>query len=166
MSGFIPAPGGGSVSSQYAKTLKHLAALTHTGDTTETTVATVVIPGGTVTTGCRLLLDGLGNGGANDASSKLLRMKIGGTTVAQISFASANGVKFQKSYYIANAANSTWHTSNATNEQGASNAALVEQTGINWAADQTITFTLQNAANGDSLTIRALTLLLFGPGTL
>lgn len=126
---------------------------THTGNTTETTMVTVNLPAPNNGPNGWLRITTLWSTPVNDASAKNGRVRIGGTEV-------------DRSYLVSNRAHSkmtSLRNRGATNSQIASGATAQNSHSVTGAAVSTysfdmtgpltITFTIQNAANGDSTTL-------------
>lgn len=141
-------------SAPHTRTIAQSAvAVSHTGDLTETTLATVTIPGGSMGPNGSLFVETLfGKTGTTAAS---IRIKLNGTAVrAQSTGGDAS----------ANTAVRVWNRNSQSSQISFNTAAVYTTSGsttnataIDTSADVTLTITAQLGLAGDSITLEAYT---------
>jgi hypothetical protein len=132
--------------------------VSHTGDTTETTLATILVPGGSVGANGQIVIDY--DFTLTGTSAKTLRFKLGGTTLftssrttptldkGTIVIRNRNGTASQRASLLA-----------VTSSAAA--AASVTTATVDTTADQNITITGQLALGTESFTLEAYQVLLY-----
>lgn len=142
----------------YRVIAKSNVAVSHTGNTNDTTLATVTVPAGAMGANGRLRITSLWST-TNNANNKTGRVKFGGTTYT--SSVIANNASYRTQTEVSNR--------NATNSQvgypGGSglggSTAVVVTTAVDTTAEVTVLLTGQLASGADTITLESYVVELF-----
>jgi hypothetical protein len=129
-------------------------AVSKTGDTTETTLATITIPGGSMGPNGSVRVTTLWSC-TNSANTKTLRGKFGGTVYLTRAETATANIRHQ--FQVQNrgsAASQVGATGNLSTGWGISTSPLVTSS-VDTAADQVITLTAQLAVGTETITLEA-----------
>lgn len=132
-----------------------------TGSTTETTVFTGIIPGGSIGPNGALEIHYLISG-TNNANTKTMRIKLNGTTISAPVLLNQSSFKGHTMLSNRNSVSSQIMGSGAAGSSGTAfggSGGVVQTFSFNTAADITFTITLQLANSADSLNLESFTLL-------
>lgn len=132
-------------------------AVTHTGDTSETTLATITLPGGAMGANGRVRITTIWSAN-NDASNKTLRVKFGGTNYFAQNITTQQGWRHQNEIGNRNSASS--QIGNQNNAFGSLSAAPTTSA-VDTTSDVTILLTGQLADGADSVTLESYVVEVF-----
>lgn len=131
-------------------------ASTHTGNTTETTLATVVIPADILQLNGQLHIRSWWSAAANNANVKTTRVKFGGTVFSNPVLTSLRSLSYFTTIMNRNSASSQFGGSPTTVATGLGSSTAVFATGaIDTSSAQNLTFTIELANGSDSVTLEA-----------
>jgi hypothetical protein len=128
-------------------------AVGNTGNTTENTTRSKVIPANSLGADGALVLEWFVTGIAQGGVATTFRVKLGGTLIFSTTDTTAEVVSFRLVFLNLNATNSQWvsgHLAKATVVTGASPGIFA----IDTTVDETLSCTIQNGAVGDNWTDR------------
>lgn len=151
---------GGTLSGPCTIIGQSAAAITHTGTTSETTLATITIPAGAMGPNGRIEIDVLWSY-PSSANSKTFRQKFGATTIT--TSVVSTGLALRTSALVANrgATNSQVASPNFAASFGASPSVGVTTSAIDTTAAVNITLTAQLGVSTDTVTLEAYSVKLF-----
>lgn len=127
-------------------------AASHTGSTSETTLATVTVPAGAMGANGHLRIRTLWSAGANNANAKTPRIRFdAGTTIAQLALANQLSVQDDREIANRNSAASQVFFQGGTSYSYSTLA--IGTTTVNTVAARDLTFTIQLADGADTATL-------------
>lgn len=133
--------------------------VSHTGDTSETVLATVVIPGGSMGSNGVLRITALWSASPNNANNKTPRTRlggIGGKILRQVSLPSLLSARECIQIQNRNAQNSQVGAASGAGAGGWNGAgAAVLTASVDTSTDQSLVFTGQLATGTDSITLES-----------
>jgi hypothetical protein len=129
---------------------------THTGDIVETTLATLVIPAGTVNVGSIITIRPVVSWNAGATFNILFKVKIGAVELINTTLNSGRSYKRTQEILIVdglNTSNNTVRTipSGTSTQEGLISSDLSKDQ-VDWTSSQSITFTVQLASGSDTFT--------------
>lgn len=124
----------------------------HTGDTNETTLATIPLPGGMLGPNGYLEFD-VQWFATDNANNKTLKVKLGGTTLWSVTFASQEQLRINRLLFNRNAENSQVMFALGSINSFAQSPASVSTFAIDTSEDQDLTITAQLADGGDTVAV-------------
>lgn len=132
-------------------------ALSHTGNTSETTLATYTMPGGTMGINSAVRITTLWSY-TNSANFKTLRVKFGGT--AYLFTAPTTTANVQAATIVRNRGSLSSQVGFASSAGGSfqSTSATATTSSVDTSANVDITFTAQLASSGETITLEAYTI--------
>lgn len=126
-----------------------------TGTTTETTLATITIPGGMMGANGKLRVSALFSM-TNNANNKTPRIRLGGSETLAAPFASASAISLARTIANRGATNSQLSEPGTSTGFGTAGSAVVT-TAVDTSVDQSLTITGQLAVGTDTLTLEGYT---------
>jgi hypothetical protein len=135
-------------------------AVAHTGDTNETTFATITIPAGTCRAGDKLVVIPHWSIGANNANTKTFRVKLGGTELWN--GAGASTLQVKSSVEIEMITTGTQRAFNLNNLTGfGTSTAAAATSSIDMTASANLTITGQLGTGTDTITLLGYSVTLY-----
>lgn len=128
----------------------------HTGDTSQTTVYTFTVPGGTLGANGALKIDSLWSCD-NNANVKTVRVKFGTATMKQQALTSKTSGFFTCTIFNRNDEASQIMINGLVAAYGTTTSAMATPT-IDTSDDVDVTFTVENASAGDTTSLEAATI--------
>lgn len=137
------------------------AAVSHTGDTTETTLATITVPAGAMGANghieIRPRFSYSGSGGNRTA-----RIKFGGTATATTTVASTiTSLRMEAEIENRNATNSQYYSGIAVSNSNIAGGQVTGTTALDTTASVDITITGQLVSGADTMTLESYQVILF-----
>lgn len=145
---------GGLIAGERVVVAKSAVAVSHTGDTAKTTVATVTLPGGLVGLNGSVEIITLWSNTGN-ANNKTVRIELGSTAYMAMVLTTNIGAQGWTSIRAVNSQSSQkGHGPGTTTQFGTTGNAMVTSS-LDLSADQTLTFSVQLASAGDTAALES-----------
>jgi hypothetical protein len=135
------------------------AAVPHTGDTNEATLASITIPAGTIGNNGQLTIETQWTW-TNNANNKTPRVKLGGSTIYGLAHTATAGLSTRHRIANRNAANNQVSI-NAASDNFYGGSAAAATYSVDTSQDVTLTITGQCANAADTITLESYQVVLF-----
>lgn len=157
------AAGGGGVGLKSAGVIAQSgAAVSHTGDAAEFTLATIPIPAGTLGANGQLRLWTVWSV-TNSANNKILRARVGATAIQSVTLTTTLTAQLYYALYNRGVTNSQVGFVNFTSSPFGTNTNAVNTYALDFSQAQTLTITGQLANSGETVALEAYCVEVLNP---